>query len=120
MSGYYASNPHYQPTDFSEARERYERCEEEAGKLFADATKAQTAAYHRALSDLRGLSAPRYDRARDAAKATFDRSTAEARELCEQSMMDLMTLGEVSQTTWAGWDALAALEAVSVAMLEVA
>lgn len=116
MSGYYASNPHYAPTDFSEARERFERCEERAGKLFADATKAQTAVYHRALSDLRGLSAPRYDRARDAAKAVFDASTAAARELCEQSIKDLMLTGEISESLSYRWDELA----VSGAMLEAA
>lgn len=116
MPGYYASNPHYNPTDFSEARERFERCEEEAGRLFADATKAQTALFNRTMADLKGLSAPRYDRAREAAKAEFNRSTTDARELCEASMKDLMLTGEISQETWAGWDALAKLEAVAVEM----
>lgn len=116
MSGYYASNPHYAPTDFSEARERFERCEERAGKLFADATKAQTAVYHRALSDLRGLSAPRYDRARDAAKAVFDRSTAGARELCEETVRELMALGEMSEATSYRWDEIQ----IAAVMLEAA
>lgn len=120
MSGYYAQNPHYAPTDFSEMRERFERCEEQAGKLFADATKPQAATFHRAMADLRGLSAPRYDRAREAAKAVFDRSTTAARELCEVTMRDLMLTGEVSQETYAKWDDLALVEAVSEAMREVA
>lgn len=121
MSGsYHSQNPHFQPDDFSEDRARFERCEEKAGKLFAAATVAQTATFHAAMRDLRGLSAPRYDRARNAAKTAFDRSTAEARKLCEQSMKDLMTLGEISPETWAGWDALTTLEAVGVAMLEAA
>lgn len=120
MSGYYTANPHYAPDDFSEQRERFERCELEAGRQFADATKAQKAIRDRALADLKGLSAPRYDRARAAVEAAFAAATATAAELCEASMKDLMTLGEISPQTWAGWDALHVIEAVSVAMMEPA
>lgn len=118
MSGYYSQNPHYAPTDFSEMREKYERCEEKAGALFAAATVAQTTLFHLVLRDLRGLSAPRYDRARAAAEAEFKRTTAAASELCEQSMQELMRDGEVSQETYEKWDALDA--AGNVGMLQAA
>ena len=116
MSGYYSQNPHYSPDDFSEARERFERCEEEAGWYFARATKTQAAAFHRAMSDLRGLSAPRYDRAREAAKTAWDASTGAARELCELTLQELMLTGEVSEELSYRWDLLD----VEIAMTEAA
>jgi hypothetical protein len=106
MSGYYAANPHYAAPDHSEAKERFARCEERAGALFAAATVAQTTVFHAAMSDLRGLSAPRYDRSRDAAKAAFERSTEAARELCEITMQELMTAGEISDATYDAWELL--------------
>jgi hypothetical protein len=116
MSGHYAANPHYAPDDFSEERERFERCEEQAGAWFASATVTQTAIWHRALSDLRGLSAPRYDRAREAANAEFHRTTAAARELCDLTVQELMTTGEISEALSYRWDELN----VAGAMLEAA
>jgi|SRR5579863_5101612 len=116
MSGYYAQNPHFTPTDFSEAREKLERCEALAGRYFAEATKAQTATFHRAMSDLRGLQGPRYDRAREAAKAAFEASTAQASELCDETIRELMLTGEISESLSYRWDELAVAEA----MLEAA
>lgn len=116
MAGFHAQNPHYASADFSEERARFERCEEKAGEWFAAATVEQAATFHRAMSDLRGLSAPRYDRAREAAKAAFDRSTSDARELCELTMQELMTTGEVSEALSYRWDELA----VAATMREVA
>lgn len=121
MSGYYAANPHYAPDDYSEQRERFERCELEAGRMFAEATKAQTADLNAVLATIAPYrDSPRWERMRDAANAAWRVATAAAAELYEASMKDLMTLGEVSQETYAKWDALSALEAVSVAMLEPA
>jgi hypothetical protein len=116
MSGYYQANPHYQTRDFSEARERFERCEQEAGTWFAYATKPQTAAFHLAMSDLRGLSGPRYDRARAAALAEFERTTGAAVELCAETVRELMQTGEVSEALAYRWELLAVVNA----MLEVA
>jgi hypothetical protein len=90
-----------------EYAERVERCEAVAGRWFADATKPQTAAYNRAMADLRGLSAPRYDRAREAAKAAFTASTKAASKLCDLTLAELMTAGEVSEELSYRWDELA-------------
>jgi len=84
--------------------------------LFAAATVEQHAILNRALADLRGLLAPRYDRKRDAARAEFDRTTARARELCEYTFNDYMQHGEISETTFYRWDELN----VSQAMLGAA
>jgi hypothetical protein len=116
MSGYYAKNPHYAPDDFSEDRERLERAEAQAGWYFANATKEQTAVFNRAMADLRGLSAPRYDRAREAAERAFKETTAAARDLCDATMRELLLTGEVSEALSYRWDELA----VSGAMLEAA
>ncbi len=113
---YYAANPHYAAVTFNEERERYERCEEEAGSYFAHATKPQAAAFHRVMSDLRGLSAPKYDRAREAAKAAFTHSTKAASDLYDITLQELVTTGEVSDALSYRWDELA----VATAMMEAA
>lgn len=86
--------------------ERVEAAETEAGRYFDDATKVQKAAYTLAMNDLRGLSGPRYDRARAAAKAAWDASTEQARELFYVTADEIMRDGEVSEATSALWDAL--------------
>lgn len=100
----------------SEYDERVERCEASAGWYFADATKAQKSAFDQAMSDLRGLDAPRYDRARKAADQDWHVSTTAARELYEATRIELLTTGEVSEAMSYRWDELA----VSRAMLEAA
>ena len=104
---YYAANPHYAAGDYSEQLiEKIERCNEEAGHYFSRATVPQTAAFHQAMRDLRGLDAPRYDRARAAAKAAFDASTVAARQLCDATFAELMETGEVSEALSYRWDEL--------------
>lgn len=116
MSEDFQSSRFNQTRPVSEDQERFELCEEQAGAWFASATVTQTAIWHQALSDLRGLSAPRYDRARDAANAEFHRTTAAARELCEETVRELMRDGEISETLSYRWDELN----VAGAMLEAA
>lgn len=113
MSGYYAKNPHYAPDDFSEERERLGRCEVEAGRWFADATKDQQATYDLAMAGLRGLDAPRYDRARNAAQRVWHTSTAPARALYEETVRELMATGEVSEALADRWEALDTEHAVA-------
>ncbi|MFT2568493.1 hypothetical protein ACMWP8_28960, partial [Escherichia coli] len=55
--------------------------------------------------------APRYDRARQQVEFDYHRDTAKARELLERSLEDLMRDGEVSQETYALWDALESADA---------
>jgi hypothetical protein len=92
------------PSEYADRVERAETC---AGRCFADATKAQAAIYQRAMADLRGLIAPRYDRARQAAKAAFKASTTAASELSEETLRELLTDGEVSEALNNRWDLLA-------------
>jgi hypothetical protein len=103
------------PTEYAE---RLERCEAQAGWYFAGATKPQTAAYNRAMADLRGLSAPKYDRAREAAKAVFTASTKAASELCDLTLAELMTAGEVSEELSYRWDELALTDVVAREMAD--
>lgn len=90
----------------AEHAERVEAAEAEAGRYFDEVTKAQKAAYTLAMSDLRGLSGPRYDRARAAARAAWEASTEQARELFYITADEVMRDGEVSEATAALWDAL--------------
>lgn len=98
---YYARNPHYDPDDFSEDRERLEACEAEASRFFESLTKEQKAFRDETfavIAPYRG--SPRWDRERDRADFIFAQSTAEASRLTELALRDLMTLGEISQTTY--------------------
>jgi hypothetical protein len=89
-----------------EHEQRVEAAEETAGRYFDHATAGQKAIYVRAIQDLSGLHAPRYDRAREAANAAWYASTSEARKLFEATLEELMRDGEVSEETSALWDAL--------------
>jgi hypothetical protein len=100
----------------SEYAERLELAEVHAGRYFADATKDQKAAFDQAMSDLRGLDAPRYDRARHWANVAWVIRTTAARELYEETVLELLATGEVSEAMSYRWDELA----VSGAMLEAA
>ncbi|WP_315729013.1 hypothetical protein [Bradyrhizobium sp. SZCCHNS2015] len=115
MSGYYAANPHYAAPNFSEDRERLERCEESAAWFFNDATKAQKVAYDQAMADLRFLTGPRYDRARAEADRSWREGTADARALYEETLQDLLRDGEVSEETAEKWDALEAAQSAKAA-----
>ena len=109
MSGYYAANPHYAPTDLSEDRERRERCEREAATWFDDATGAQKASYLATLETIapyRG--APRGERMRAAADRRWRDSTAEALALYEITLQELLRTGEVSEALAERWEALEA------------
>lgn len=104
---YYASNPHYAPDDFSEEVERLENCEAEAGRYFAEATKAQHAVYAATMAHIRPWSgSPRWERQKAAAERLFRETTTEARELCNRTVAALMADGEISETLSFAWDAL--------------
>lgn len=117
MSGYYQKNPHYTADDFSEDRERLERCEEHAGRWFAELTKPQRARYNERMavaSAYRG--APKWDREHAAANAEFERTTANARRVYHMALQDLMLTGEISEATNYAFDEVL----VGEAMMEVA
>lgn len=114
---YYSANPHYNPTDFSEDRERLERCEARAADWFAELTQPQRARYNARMdvaSAYRG--APKWDREHAAANAEFERTTGTARRVYHMALNDLMTTGEISEATSYAFDEAKVAEA----MLEAA
>lgn len=85
---------------------RVESAEEHANDLFRQATVDQSATYHSVLADIRHLSGPRYDRAREAAKRVWRESTQEARNLFNSTADALMATGEVSEELDREWTRL--------------
>ena len=106
--------------DLRDYREKVARCDELAGSYFADATKAQKAEFDAEMKSLLGVTGPRWDRARDAAKAKFKASTVEAAALCDRTFEYLMATGEVSTELDNEWTALIEREALLNAMVEAA
>jgi hypothetical protein len=100
--------------------ERVARAEQTAGWYFQQATVRQKAAYDAAMSGLRGLDAPRYDRARAAATAEWARSTAEASDLYQITAQEIIVHGEVPEEISSLWDELEVRQAVAAAMQDVA
>lgn len=89
-----------------EHAERGERAEHEAGRYFQQATVRQKAAYDATMASLRGMDAPRYDRARAAASAEWARSTVEAADLYQITKESIMVHGEVPEEISELWDDL--------------
>lgn len=98
--------------DMREYNAKVARCDELAGSYFADATKAQKAEFDAEMKSSLGLRGPKWDRARDAAKAKFQASTVEASELFDRTFACLMATGEVSRELDDLWTALCARETV--------
>ena len=90
----------------SEHAERVAAAQERAGWYFDDATKPQKGTYKRAIAGMANLQGDSWDRAHEAATASWYASTAMARDLFERTFEDLMRDGEVSEQTGALWDAL--------------
>lgn len=112
------------PLHIMDDRREFERkvahCDQEAGWYFAQATKGPKAEFDATMNSLLGVTGPKWDRARDAAKAKFRESTADARVLCDLTFDCLMETGEVSSELDDLWTALidgtSTLERVAVAM----
>ena len=103
----YALNHWLKFESAEEHAERVEHCEAFAYPAFKLATAPQKAIYDQAMSDLRGLSGPRYDRAREAAKSEWYRSTKAARDLFNRTCDHLMRGGdEADEAIDAEWTAL--------------
>lgn len=116
MTGYYSPNPHYAPDDFSEQRERMERCEIEAGRWFADATKEQLARFNERMAVAAAYKgAPRWDREKAAADREWKQTTAAASELLDLTTNELMLTGEVSEALAYRWEELAVVRAMEPA-----
>lgn len=118
MTGYYQANPHYYaPDDFSEERERLERCEQEAGRWFADLTAPQLAAHRATMATIAPYQgSPRWDREAARARAAWNASTAAARRIYEMALRDLMLTGEISEATFFAIDEAAVGQAMQEAV----
>lgn len=90
-----------------EHAERVEAAEETAGRYFASVTAKQRQTFTDTMAFLRAFSGPMWDRRRAAAKATWEQSTAGARELFNITADEIMRDGEVSEETSLAWDVLA-------------
>ncbi len=111
MSSHYAANHLHADWDAdakAAGAAKLEAAEQEAGHYFNRATVLQKAAYDLTMSDLRGLEAPRYDRARAAAKRLWDETTAAASDLYHRSVAEIMADGEISEAMDEAWTALVA------------
>jgi len=106
--------------DEREFQAKAARCEQDAGWYFDQATKREKAEFDATMHGLLGMTGPRWDRARDAAKAKWREDTAEARALFDRTVDCLMETGEVSDELDALWTELIDREAVAGAMAEAA
>src|SRR5687767_7895803 len=98
-------------TSQREIDEKIQHCDEQAGELFADATKLQKAEFDATMKGLLGLRGPRYDRARDAARAKFKADTTEASALFDRTFDWLMAHSEISEELDNEWTELCQREA---------
>lgn len=106
---YYGKNPFDEDWETEAAEDlagRVARAEEEAGRYFRDATKAMQAEYDAAMRDLLGMTGPRWDRARAAARAKWDADTAPAKALFDRTVECLLESGEVSDDLDYEWTRL--------------
>ena len=114
---YYARN-HLQDDwagdSLADMQARVQAAEREAGWYFDQATRREGQAFQAAMRALLGVTGPRGNRARDAAKAGFQAATAEARALLEATVACLLETGEVSTELDEQWTALIERETASV------
>ncbi len=103
----YARNHWRQFESNEEHAERVEAAEATAGRYFASVTEAQRQTFTDTMAFLRAFSGPVWDRRRAAAKATWEQTTAGARELFSITADEIMRDGEVSEATSLAWDVLA-------------
>lgn len=87
---------------------RVREAEREAGWYFDRATKPQRIEFDAAMRALLGVTGPRADRARDAGRARWQQSTAEARALLAASIDCLIENGEISAALDEQWTTLIA------------
>ena len=115
---YYAANPHYAPdADRSELALRIEQCEAEAQASFKQATKEALADFHRTVAHIPDPQhSPRWQRAKDAAKAKYETVSKPALELQERTFHELMATGEISEGLDFEWTMLRSSYALNSAI----
>lgn len=106
---YYARN-HLQDDwashEIAATQARVREAEREAGWYFDQATKHQKAEFDATMHGLLGMRGPRWDRARDSARAQWQAATGEARKLLDATVECLLATGEVSGELDEQWTAL--------------
>lgn len=90
----------------SDMQARVQAAEREACWYFDQATRHQRCEFDAAMHALLGVTGPRANRARDAAKARWLEATAEARTLLDATIDCLLASGEVSAELDEQWTAL--------------
>lgn len=107
--GYYSANPFDADWEAEAAEDRANRvarAEEEAA-IYLNVAKAEAqAGFDATMASLLGVTGPRWNRARDAAKAKFAADTAPARRLYDLTVECILEHGEVSEELSDAWDAL--------------
>jgi hypothetical protein len=102
-----------------EEHDRSLHAKEEAGRWFADATKAQAALFNLTMADISPYKgSPRWDRAAEAARKAFEGSTAGARAVADMVERDIMETGEIRESTSYAYDALMMGEPPAVTDIE--
>lgn len=91
----------------AEAQRRARAAEQDAGWYLDHATRRQKAEFGATMHALLGVTGPSANRARDAARARWQETTAEAGALFERTVDCLLASGEVSAELDAQWTALA-------------
>lgn len=92
----------------TDEQDRIDAAEQLAGWYFNLAVMPQRTAFKAAMEAARGFTGPRWDRARTAARAKWNRDTEAARKLFEESVEEILATGEVSEATSYRWDELTA------------
>ena len=93
---------HESPPEFAE---RQERAETEASRWFNALTTEQLAIFNERMAVAAAYKgAPKWDRARDAAKREFERTTAAASHVAALVVADMMATGEISEATSYAYD----------------
>ncbi|MDQ8729433.1 hypothetical protein [Bradyrhizobium sp. LHD-71] len=91
----------------ADAQRRVRAAEQDAGWYFDQATRRQKAEFDATMHALLGVTGPRANRARDAARTQWQRTTAEAQTLFERTVDSLLATGEVTAELDEAWTALA-------------
>jgi hypothetical protein len=99
----------------AEMQLRIREAETTAGWYFDQATRPDKAEFDAALHTLLGVTGPRANRARDAAKAHWQEATREARSLLDATVACLLRGGEVSAELDEAWTTLTDRRAATTA-----
>ena len=116
--GYYSANPFDADWEAEAAEDRANRvarAEEEAA-IYLNVAKAEAQAeFDATMASLLGVTGPRWNRARDAAKAKFAADTAPARRLYDLTVDCILEHGKVSEELADAWNALGAVKTAEAA-----